>query len=750
MEANKGRKGEALSSLSSSGRKRPRPVKSIPGRTSRPHAYRAELRRRAVQLFVEEQLPAELVAKELGVSDKSVYAWARRYRKDGEAGLQGRVPGPKGSRLPEAVKKKITELKQESPHWGVKRLAQTLKRLFCMKASPKAVRRHLKAVKLPLVKVKRRRKPQPPERRFERSTPNQMWQSDITYYPIQGKMAYIIGFIDDYSRYITGLGLYRSQTSENVVETYRTAVAECGVPKEMLTDNGRQYTTWRGVTKFQRELKKDHIHHIRSATKHPETLGKIERFWQSLKEDFLSRARFETFEEARERLAYWVKYYNHKRPHQGLDGACPADRFFSIEKEMRAAIERGVAANVEEMALHGTPKQPFYMVGRVGGKSVVIETDEKTMSVMLDGQELNAGQAMLYAGKKGVEDEAGRDLSDRNSETENKGVQRQGENPGGAVLVEREAERLGADEGTARAVGHSKRMGETGTDRDTDGAGPEVEAEGGRAALAAGATGETDGTDGEPGAAGRDAGGSTELRKETSHEGNGTGKVRSDGKMPGCPGGVDGAEKGLGTMSGDESERFAVLSVAGSGGIGYVGGIGAAGNEGGRGRAGVADADQTSSGPEDPGAGTAGDGASGFQLPSSGQEPSFSGHALARCGLMREVSDVERGRRCESQGEAESYTGSAFRADDGHGSGGNAQGKPEDLLRVAGPGTLGDASGADGSARWPTAEASGSGKGATPTGTGGSGKRPTGVGGAVEDPGNDPADSGSDGARRVV
>ncbi|MEK7993154.1 MAG: IS481 family transposase, partial [Planctomycetota bacterium] len=579
MEANKGWKGEALSS---SGRKRPRPVKSIPKRASRPHSYRVELRRRAVQLFVEEQLPAELVAKELGISDKSVYAWVRRYRKEGEAGLQGRVPGPKGSRLPEAVKDKITELKQESPHWGVKRLAQTLKRLFCMKASPKAVRRHLKAVKLPLVKVKRRRKPQPPERRFERSTPNQMWQSDITYYPIQGKMAYIIGFIDDYSRYITGLGLYRSQTSENVVETYRMAVAECGVPKEMLTDNGRQYTTWRGVTKFQRELKKDHIQHIRSATKHPETLGKIERFWQSMKDDFLSRARFETFEEARERLAYWVKYYNHKRPHQGLDGACPADRFFSIEKEMRAVIERGVAANVEEMALHGTPKEPFYMVGRVGGKSVVIETDEKKMSVMLDGQELNAGQAMLYAGTKGVEDEAGRGgrNGDRNSETENEGVQRQGEDSGGAVLVEREAERLGADEGTAGAVGHSERLGEAGADGDTDGAGPEVEAEGGRAALAAGAAGETDGADGEPGAAGRGTGGSTELRKETSHERNGTGKVRSDGKMPGGPGGVDGAEKGLGTMPGDESERFAVLAVAGSGGIGYVGGIGAAGNEG--------------------------------------------------------------------------------------------------------------------------------------------------------------------------
>ena len=41
----------------------------------------------------------------------------------------------------------------------------------------------------------------------------------------------MIGFIDDYSRYITGIGLYRSQTAENVLEVYRSAIGEYGVPK---------------------------------------------------------------------------------------------------------------------------------------------------------------------------------------------------------------------------------------------------------------------------------------------------------------------------------------------------------------------------------------------------------------------------------------------------------------------------------------------------------------------------------------
>ena len=85
--------------------------------------------------------------------------------------------------------------------------------------------------------------------------------------------------MDDFSRFITGLELFHSQTSDNVVELYRRATAQYGIPKEMLTDNGRQYTSWRGTTRFERELKKDRVHHIKSRPHHPMTLGKVERFY---------------------------------------------------------------------------------------------------------------------------------------------------------------------------------------------------------------------------------------------------------------------------------------------------------------------------------------------------------------------------------------------------------------------------------------------------------------------------------------
>ena len=194
-----------------------------------------------------------------------------------------------------------------------------------------------------------------------------MWQSDILTFRLAGKNAYLIGYLDDYSRYITGLGFYRSQTAENVIETYRRAVGEYGVPKEMLTDNGRQYTNWRGTTRFEKELSKDRLRHIRSRPHHPMTLGKIERFWKSILGEFLQRSQFTSYEDAADRIAFWIKYYNHKRPHQGIGGLCPADRFFESATALKKTLEQGVEENALELALRGKPRDPF-LHGRPHGR----------------------------------------------------------------------------------------------------------------------------------------------------------------------------------------------------------------------------------------------------------------------------------------------------------------------------------------------------------------------------------------------
>ncbi|MFI5305515.1 MAG: integrase core domain-containing protein [Nitrospiria bacterium] len=82
-------------------------------------------------------------------------------------------------------------------------------------------------------------------------------------------------------------------------------------------------------------MKKDRIHHIKSRPHHPMTLGKIERFWKTIFQEFLVRAQFGSFEDAVERIRQWVKFYNYRRPHQGIGRLCPADQYFQSLSEFR-------------------------------------------------------------------------------------------------------------------------------------------------------------------------------------------------------------------------------------------------------------------------------------------------------------------------------------------------------------------------------------------------------------------------------
>ena len=359
--------------------------------------YGFEFKLRCVKLRLEEGIPVSLLSKEVGASKDVIRRWAKAYQERGEAGLRNWVV-PTGSRrkLPRPVREKIVEIKKREPLFGVKRISHLLKRVFFLSASPETVRRTLRAESLIVPSKKKLQYNITRPRFFERSTPNQLWQADIFTFRLGGRYAYLIGFIDDYSRYMVGLELYRSQTAEQVLEVYRRAVGEYGVPKEVLTDRGRQYTNWRGSTRFERELGKDRVRHIKSQAHHPMTLGKVERFWKTIYEEFLVRAQFGSFEEAQERVRQWVQYYNHKRPHQGIGGLCPADRYFEIQAELRKTMEQGIADNVLEMALRGKPREPFYMVGRMEGQSVVLRAEKGKLRLMVDDEEGGGKREMVY------------------------------------------------------------------------------------------------------------------------------------------------------------------------------------------------------------------------------------------------------------------------------------------------------------------------------------------------------------------
>lgn len=129
--------------------------------------------------------------------------------------------------------------------------------------------------------------------------------------------------------------------------------------------------TWRGKSRFTRVLEKRGIRQIVARPKRPQTLGKIERFWGTMWREFLEGAVFLDLEDARVRIGHFIDYYNFQRPHRGIDGLVPADRFFGAGSDVLRTLKERVAAHALELARHGKPKSPFYVTGQVDGQSPV-------------------------------------------------------------------------------------------------------------------------------------------------------------------------------------------------------------------------------------------------------------------------------------------------------------------------------------------------------------------------------------------
>ena len=439
------------------------------------HSYSNAFKLKVVKLHLEAGIPKNIVAGECNIASNTVYRWVQLYVESGESGLYmgNRKKASGQKKIPASVRDKIIETKKNNPEYGVRRISNMLRRMFFLPGSHETVRKTLHEKKLmsPPPKKKREKNITRP-RFFERSTPNQLWQTDIFTFRLGGKNAYLLGFIDDFSRYIVSLGCFRSQTAERVLEVYRRGCGEYNPPKEMLTDNGRQYTNWRGTTRFEKELQKDRVKHIRSQPHHPMTLGKIERFWKTIFQEYLSRAQFTSFEDAQDRIQQWIKYYNHKRPHLGIGGLCPADRYFEVHTELRRTIEKGVAENTLELALRGQPRSPFYMVGRMEGQSVVLKAEKGKLRMTVDNDDYSDKSKEL------VYELNNADIN--KEETHGNGTEEPREEPyggcesaeernqcgrtmpGGTIDLVRVEDSFSGEPGVRRTMGSTEQLGETG------------------------------------------------------------------------------------------------------------------------------------------------------------------------------------------------------------------------------------------------------------------------------------------------
>src|SRR5262245_58369846 len=356
---------------------KPRGRRLVPPEPERP-AFTPQQRLLILDAWQRSGLPARDFAPLVGLSRHTLYCWKQRFQRDGPAGLLDQPRGgPAGSRLPELTKRTILLLKQPHPDWGCQKISDLLVRGPALPASPAAVARVLHEAGYQTEDNPAPAPHDPPVRQFERARPNQLWQTDLFTFLLkrQNRRVYLVAFMDDHSRFITGYGLHASQSASLVLEVLRVALDVYGCPEEVLTDNGSQYVTWRGTSAFARECQKRGIRQIVARPHRPQTLGKIERFWGSLWRECVQSAVFLDLEDARRRIGHYIDHHNFQRPHQGIAGLVPADRFFGAAQEVRYALQERVAAHALELARHGLPRPPFYVAGQVGGQGFSLHAE---------------------------------------------------------------------------------------------------------------------------------------------------------------------------------------------------------------------------------------------------------------------------------------------------------------------------------------------------------------------------------------
>ena len=348
----------------------------------------AQQRLLILDIWNRSGLPAKDFSDLVGISPATLGCWKKKFEDHGPEGLiWGGKRKSKGSRLPEVTKRTILMLKENNPEWGCQRISDMLARGPALQASPQTVLRVLHEAGYVTEEVNTR--PHKPKiQRFEREHSNQMWQTDLFTFVLkrQNRRVHLVAFMDDHSRFIVGWALHTSPSSAMVIDCVREAITNFGLPHELLTDNGPQYLSWRGKSAFRKEMEKQGIRHIVSRPRHPQTLGKVERFWKTLWAECLEKAIFLDLEDARGRLRHFVDYYNFQRTHQGIGGLVPADRYFGVASEIRQSMKERIAENALALAKEGIPREPFYLTGQVGGQPFSVHSQGERVILQKDGK----------------------------------------------------------------------------------------------------------------------------------------------------------------------------------------------------------------------------------------------------------------------------------------------------------------------------------------------------------------------------
>ena len=267
--------------------------------------------------------------KALGIHKRTFYNWYKAYAEGGTDALRPRKrPGTQWNRIPEQIRGMVISLALDFPERSPRELAVKMTDEMNVFISESSVYRILKQRGL-IRPAEHHFVAAANEFRHKTAFPNEMWQTDFTYFKIIAwGWYYLSTVIDDYSRYIIHWELCKSMEWTDVKRTVAAAVEKAKLRKgqkpKLLSDNGSGYI----AKDLQEHLDRDFgIKQIHGAPMHPQTQGKIERYHRSMK-SVVKLHNYYCPSELETAIAQFVDYYNNNRYHESLNNLTPADVFF--------------------------------------------------------------------------------------------------------------------------------------------------------------------------------------------------------------------------------------------------------------------------------------------------------------------------------------------------------------------------------------------------------------------------------------
>jgi putative transposase len=225
------------------------------------------------------------------------------------------------------------------PLEGYRRLTYIMLDADVVAVSPSSVYRVLKAAG----KLRPRwGKPSKKGRGFEQPVrPHQHWHIDVSYINICGTFYFLCSILDGYSRFVIHWEI-RDTMKESEVETVIQRAREQfpGERPRIISDNGPQFV----AKDFKEFIRICGMTHVRTSFYYPQSNGKMERWYKTLKTGCIRVATPLSLDDARRLVAAFVTYYNTVRLHSAIAYITPADKLAGRAEAIWATRRQKLAA----------------------------------------------------------------------------------------------------------------------------------------------------------------------------------------------------------------------------------------------------------------------------------------------------------------------------------------------------------------------------------------------------------------------